>query len=582
MNHVSSTRSNNATTATHDKPNKSTFQAVSIPQYVNNNNFSMNGFNLKQSKGSKKNFLRFKCNLNLNYYTINNGIGGREKHHIVFEFVMNEKPRLQFKSKSHQGNRIDGGLTKKWKLKTLHPHKIDLVVTIKTGKEILGRSSINFLALATGPTKYNIDIQNREDLNSPTGTADFNIEIEEIRKKTKLKLDITPNLLPTTPIKLDAGLYCTLYSIPDYSGSGNVIEFMKNEQKFYLDPQDGDTEPATEHVSLPLLDLHSESWNFDLEFKSATIKNLSLRAFFLVLRSTMYEDENENPPNPSTNPASSSIFKLELIFPTHPESSTVSFRTTLVSHKNSSVIGDIDGTANWINLPIFAQMLDASYTSSEGIKGGRVIKGEPQLFGPLHQSMLHCTLAQMMNSQRVKYPDLNIPYILDYFSSIILNGDPSKFGDLFRDNLPMSFLHEKVWEIEKLGVSEFSPVEASILIKLWLKAIPEPIIPKSSYSHCIEIGRSSASSSTASSSSSSSKKEIRSLFNSLPDENMAVLGNILYLCKVIVLNRANDPKQLATFLATNICRCPTPEKFFDLTKYEIKFVEKLIMYALKN
>uniref|UniRef100_A0A1I7WIS5 Rho-GAP domain-containing protein n=1 Tax=Heterorhabditis bacteriophora TaxID=37862 RepID=A0A1I7WIS5_HETBA len=109
------------------------------------------------------------------------------------------------------------------------------------------------------------------------------------------------------------------------------------------------------------------------------------------------------------------------------------------------------------------------------------------------------------------------------------------------------------------------------LLKLWLRQLPEPLIPHSIYQRALSACESAA--------------DVTRLVELLPNNNKLVLARLVALLQdlardEVVVHTKMDVSNLAMVMAPNVLRCESedPRVIFENTRREMTFLKTLIMY----
>jgi Rho GTPase-activating protein 39 len=209
----------------------------------------------------------------------------------------------------------------------------------------------------------------------------------------------------------------------------------------------------------------------------------------------------------------------------------------------------------------------------------------PSLFG--------VTLDEIMRVQKVKCPQLTLPWIQTTLSEAILKLNGSKTEGIFRvpgdldevNNLKVKY--DQLWCADNLPLSSSSlnsdgddsidslfsqlhdPHLPASLLKLWFRELHEPLIPPEYYDACVD--------------NCENVDECIKIIESLPEINKLVFTYLIRFLKVFAapINVAitkMDASNLSMIMAPNCLRCKSndPKTIIENTKKEMKFIKTLI------
>jgi len=200
-----------------------------------------------------------------------------------------------------------------------------------------------------------------------------------------------------------------------------------------------------------------------------------------------------------------------------------------------------------------------------------VIKGalQPQLRGPLHvrSSLVAGSLAEMMALQRDEYPDLKVPFVLQFLIDVIVTRGGLQTENIFRTTVPVPFLREVLWELDKGNFDiDLSARQAAGLIKAWLQGIKDPIIPKEFYEECVKHGDAPGD-------------KLAVLVSKFPKENQDVLFQLIKILRKVARNykyTKMDIDSLAVDMSYVLFPTQNGPSFPNNVPKEIDFVANLI------
>ncbi|KAM9307627.1 rho GTPase-activating protein 39 [Gastrophryne carolinensis] len=201
----------------------------------------------------------------------------------------------------------------------------------------------------------------------------------------------------------------------------------------------------------------------------------------------------------------------------------------------------------------------------EEIKHARNAVFSPSMFGS--------SLQEIMNMQKEKYPERQLPWVQTRLSEevLALNGDQTEGifrvpGDI--DEVNALKLQVDQWKIPT-GLED--PHVPASLLKLWYRELEEPLIPHEFYEQCITHYE--------------NPEAAIAVVHSLPKLNKMVLCYLIRFLQVFV-QPANvaitkmDISNLAMVMAPNCLRCQSddPRIIFENTRKEMSFIRVLIQH----
>eukprot|EP01125_Pyxidicula_operculata_P014435 TRINITY_DN4805_c0_g1_i4.p1 TRINITY_DN4805_c0_g1~~TRINITY_DN4805_c0_g1_i4.p1 ORF type:complete len:611 (+),score=118.29 TRINITY_DN4805_c0_g1_i4:882-2714(+) len=527
---------------------------------------------------------KFECKLKQISLKLNPNFREFDRYDLVFSFVTSSSqfPVYMFKIKSGSAELVGQdtdkfSVSKSWKMKNDNPDKMDMILQYFVyddyGKSFeLGYMKKNFMELATGPSKYDLDILSHSDLSVIIGVISFNFKIEETYKSTSLKLDLTAE--PALQVDFNTSLYCSVIHIPKFRPLEDVLMQSTSRDNTVL-------------TSKPLREMYSNTWKFKIKLSNTSLDKIRDGCLLIKLNlSTSKEklfslksSKKSPPPSPSIKKSLSlagcyTTIPLESTFPSGL-SNRVEFRSMLIHPKSSKEknFGNIYGVAQWVKLPLIAQMKNGYFNSKSGLVGGVVIKGAMSPKLP-KKAILLSSLNELMISQHELHSNLKVPYFLHHLLRLIEN-DGYQTRKIFSGSCPLDYLREVLWEFDKGNIPhEIEPQDAALLVKCWLSNCKTPIIPHDVYYNLIKH-------------TSSTKQELGKQLSALPEENLQVLFRILdVLCKIDRFKdyTETDLDTLSAEISQSLCRCPSKQESY-ITKYaknELKFVKNLLINNWKT
>ncbi|XP_032646881.1 rho GTPase-activating protein 39 isoform X1 [Chelonoidis abingdonii] len=188
-------------------------------------------------------------------------------------------------------------------------------------------------------------------------------------------------------------------------------------------------------------------------------------------------------------------------------------------------------------------------------------------------SMFGSSLQEIINMQKERYPDRQLPWVQTRLSEevLALNGDQTEGifrvpGDI--DEVNALKLQVDQWKIPT-GLED--PHVPASLLKLWYRELEEPLIPHEFYEQCITHYE--------------NPEAAIAVIHSLPRINKMVLCYLIRFLQVFV-QPANvavtkmDVNNLAMVMAPNCLRCQSddPRIIFENTRKEMSFIRVLIQH----
>ncbi|XP_030075832.1 rho GTPase-activating protein 39 [Microcaecilia unicolor] len=186
-------------------------------------------------------------------------------------------------------------------------------------------------------------------------------------------------------------------------------------------------------------------------------------------------------------------------------------------------------------------------------------------------SMFGSSLQEIMNMQKERYPERQLPWVQTRLSEevLALNGDQTEGifrvpGDI--DEVNALKLQVDQWKIPT-GLED--PHVPASLLKLWYRELEEPLIPHEFYEECITHYE--------------NPEAAISVVHSLPRINKMVLCYLIRFLQVFVQSSnvavtKMDVNNLAMVMAPNCLRCQSddPRIIFENTRKEMSFIRVLI------
>ncbi|CAJ0963974.1 unnamed protein product, partial [Mesorhabditis belari] len=181
-------------------------------------------------------------------------------------------------------------------------------------------------------------------------------------------------------------------------------------------------------------------------------------------------------------------------------------------------------------------------------------------------------LEELMDMQAARYPHLQLPWIETTLIELILREGGTLTEGLFRvpaDPEQMNTARARLdqWVVPVLR----DPHVPAGLLKLWLRQLPEPLIPHSFYTRALA--------------GCDNPLEATRLVDLLPNVNRLVLAKLISLLQdlsmeEVIVHTKMDPSNLAMVMAPNVLRCESedPRVIFDNTRREMTFLKTLITH----
>eukprot|EP01132_Coremiostelium_polycephalum_P001322 gene1322-1668_t len=187
--------------------------------------------------------------------------------------------------------------------------------------------------------------------------------------------------------------------------------------------------------------------------------------------------------------------------------------------------------------------------------------------------MFNCPLSIIMDYQRERLSDYqNLPYplILKVLTEGIVSLNGCTAEGIFRLTATPSELTRMKKQLNDLDftMNTSDPHVLAGLLKLWLRELPEPIIPSEIYYDCLK--------------SRHSKDDSFKMVDQLPELHQQVLIFLLQFLKDVsdpsyAIKSKMDIDNIAMVFAPGLLRCPTNDTNMLLnSQYEIEFIKNLI------
>lgn len=165
-------------------------------------------------------------------------------------------------------------------------------------------------------------------------------------------------------------------------------------------------------------------------------------------------------------------------------------------------------------------------------------------------SVFHVNLDDLLARQQEQYPHLKIPRAIKFLCELVLHLEGEKTQGIFRISGSAIQIEEGRDSLNKGVFKQIGGVhETAGLLKLFLRGLPDPIIPNSLYNACLTT------------------ENPVSVFKQLPEANKNTLGYLLRFFQRFCTPEAQEntsmsPESIAAVIAPCVMRCP----FEDLTE----------------
>ncbi|KYR01703.1 RhoGAP domain-containing protein [Tieghemostelium lacteum] len=189
-----------------------------------------------------------------------------------------------------------------------------------------------------------------------------------------------------------------------------------------------------------------------------------------------------------------------------------------------------------------------------------------------HQSpnaVFHVPIGEVMSKQKNRYPDLDVPYVLVLLVQLIKRNDGFKTEGIFRipgHNESITLLKKQLNEGD-YKVQETNVHVLASLLKLWLREMPQPLIPDALYDKAVQC--------------ENTDDLIQIVFKQLPSINQKIVTFIVsFLNDLIspdnVLLSKMNLDNVSMVFAPSFLRCTNPEKILTNVELEKYFIKILI------
>jgi len=209
--------------------------------------------------------------------------------------------------------------------------------------------------------------------------------------------------------------------------------------------------------------------------------------------------------------------------------------------------------------------------SSEDIKANRLDPNSSN-----SESLFRVTLPQIMEAQKKRNPDLEVPLIVPVLIKALRDLGGVNMKGIFRISAGKDELISLRKQLEKgdFEVKVDSPHVPAGMLKEWLRELAEPLIPAELYVECVSAVRDMDQAPEIMS------KSVVELFNRLPALTQKVIRTIGELLKEIAENSGVNlmtMDNLAIVFAPSLLRCPSddPMELLQNSKFESRFTSIL-------
>ncbi|WKX88350.1 hypothetical protein Q1695_008192 [Nippostrongylus brasiliensis] len=180
------------------------------------------------------------------------------------------------------------------------------------------------------------------------------------------------------------------------------------------------------------------------------------------------------------------------------------------------------------------------------------------------------SLSELMEMQNERYPQLRLPWIETTLIELLYESGARRTEGLFRVPADPDQLMTTRARLDMFVVPVVhDPHVPAGLLKLWLRQLPEPLIPHAFYQRALA--------------SSENPAEVARLVQVLPNINQLVLTKLVSCLQdlsreEVVAHTKMDASNLAMVMAPNVLRCESedPRVIFENTRREMTFLKTLI------
>ncbi|KAK6059423.1 RhoGAP domain protein [Cooperia oncophora] len=180
------------------------------------------------------------------------------------------------------------------------------------------------------------------------------------------------------------------------------------------------------------------------------------------------------------------------------------------------------------------------------------------------------SLTELMEMQAERYPQLQLPWIETTLIELMYESGARRTEGLFRVPADPDQLMATRARLDMFVVPVVhDPHVPAGLLKLWLRQLPEPLIPHAFYQRALAA--------------SENPSELARLVKILPSINQLVLTKLVAFLQdlsreEVVAHTKMDASNLAMVMAPNVLRCESedPRVIFENTRREMTFLKTLI------
>ncbi|RCN38466.1 RhoGAP domain protein, partial [Ancylostoma caninum] len=177
------------------------------------------------------------------------------------------------------------------------------------------------------------------------------------------------------------------------------------------------------------------------------------------------------------------------------------------------------------------------------------------------------SLCELMEMQAERYPQLQLPWIETTLIDLLYESGARRTEGLFRVPADPDQLMTTRARLDMFVVPVVhDPHVPAGLLKLWLRQLPEPLIPHAFYQRALAASENPA--------------EITRLIQVLPNTNQLVLAKLVSCLQdlsreEVVAHTKMDVSNLAMVMAPNVLRCESedPRVIFENTRREMTFLK---------
>jgi hypothetical protein len=178
--------------------------------------------------------------------------------------------------------------------------------------------------------------------------------------------------------------------------------------------------------------------------------------------------------------------------------------------------------------PYNGQPVESTSPSAAGGKPASEIEKIDQFFqkkNDVSKYPFNCTLEELMEKQKADFPDMKIPRILEILIDYLMTSNSAKTEGIFRippDASELKALKQQFENNMEYKISVNDPHIPAALLKLWLRELPDPLIPTEQYSDCTSIG------------GKKTPEQALAILSKLPPTNRYIVARIITFLRVCV------------------------------------------------